>query len=111
LDSSGSGQGSVVGSCKHGGEPSGSIKDVNFDYSILLASEGLCYIELVVTCLNATYLLVLKDTELCHFVSFEEARILCHSDALPTSFILVCYDDPWLLEKEGKSGVKCNIEL
>jgi hypothetical protein len=40
----------VAGSCKHGNEPSGSIKDGEFfNYlSLLLASqEGLCSIELV----------------------------------------------------------------
>jgi hypothetical protein len=30
LDSSGSGWGSVAGSCEHGNEPSGSIKDEKF---------------------------------------------------------------------------------
>jgi hypothetical protein len=30
LDLSGSGQGSVAGSCAHGNEPSGSIKDREF---------------------------------------------------------------------------------
>jgi hypothetical protein len=50
LDSFGSGQGQVTGSCEHGNEPSGSIKCGKFldQLSVLLASqEGLCSMELV----------------------------------------------------------------
>jgi hypothetical protein len=38
----------VTGSCEHGNELSGSIKGVEFDYSVLLVSRGgLCSMELV----------------------------------------------------------------
>jgi hypothetical protein len=49
LDSSGSGEALVLGSLTHGNEPSGSIKGKEFcDYKrVLLASQGLCSIELV----------------------------------------------------------------
>jgi hypothetical protein len=38
--------GPVTGSCEHGNEPSGSIKEGKFDkLSVLFVSRGLCYTE------------------------------------------------------------------
>jgi hypothetical protein len=50
LDSSSSRQGPVAGSCEHGNEPSGSIKDEDLlvYMSVLLTSqEGICSMEFV----------------------------------------------------------------
>jgi hypothetical protein len=44
----------VAGCCEHGDEPSGFIKDGGFNkLSVLLASQGLCSMEIVLPQLNS----------------------------------------------------------
>jgi hypothetical protein len=85
LDSSGSEQRPVAGSCKHGNEPLGSTKCRKFlNYlSILLASQGgLCSVELVlrteVACsiFLCLYILIFLKTMFPLQVSFF-SKILC----------------------------------